>query len=343
VNFFSEKYKDFGVQDFVLDEYFQLWVNGSDLQCNSFWEEWARTHPHKKDELEDAREFLKQLTFSNYNLEPATVASLWRKIQLDSGIGAERNIRLMSRVNVKYYAAAVLVVASFLTFIFWTSDLQVLEYATTFGETKTITLPDSSTVILNANSKLTFKNQWEEQSSREVWLEGEAYFSVRHKFDHQTFVVKTARGVDVEVLGTEFNVYHRSQETKVVLSSGQISLSFPMQKKEGKILMEPGEMVEFDQNKFKRIKVNTKNYISWRDKVLNLDQTTLREMVRMASDLYGLEIAVDSETMLNQTASGTMPLLDAKSFVIQMSKIFQIESVYENGHYKLKSTPKQNP
>lgn len=326
-------YEKYSVHDFVLDEYFQLWVVSSNAECNNFWQSWLENHPEKKQEVDDAREFLKQITLPNYHLSQANVASLWRKIQLDTDVGAERNIRFLSNLTFKYYAAAAVLVISFISFIFWTSDLQLIEYSTKFGENKTITLPDSSKVILNGNSQITLNDRWEQQSAREVYLEGEAFFIVQHKVDHQPFKVRTSGGVAVEVLGTEFNVYHRAAETKVLLSSGQITLSFPMKKKEGKILMKPGELVEFTKGKFRKASVNPVNYLSWTEKKLNLHETPLRDMIRMASDNYGLEIEVQTTEMLDQTASGTMPIGDAENFVTNMTKIFQIEAVFENNRY----------
>jgi len=344
VNPVEGKYEKYSVHDFVLDEYFQSWVFVASTECNEFWHSWQQTHPDKKQELEDAREFLKQITLPNYSLSQADVVSLWRKIQLDTGIGVQRNVRFLSNLNFKYYAAAAVLVLSFVSFIFWTSDPHLIEYSTKFGENKSIMLPDSSKVILNANSQISFNDRWEHQSAREVYLEGEAFFTVHHKVDHQPFKVKTSKGVAVEVLGTEFNVYHRVQETKVVLSSGQITLSFPMKKKEGKILMKPGELVEFKKNSFRKTTVNPVTYLSWTEGMVNLDETPLEDMIRMASDNYGLEIDVQTEAMLKQTASGTMPIGNSENFITNLTKIFRIGAVFENNRYIfLESINQSNP
>ena len=97
-------------------------------------------------------------------------------------------------------------------------------YVTRYGETQTILLPDSSTVLLNANSRLTLSTDWTD--TREVWLEGEAFFRVRKikritspaSAEHVKFIVRTDR-LNVEVLGTEFNVRQRSEKTAVLLKS----------------------------------------------------------------------------------------------------------------------------
>ena len=213
------------------------------------------------------------------------------------------------------------------------SKQPTLEYKTRFGETKTLLLPDSSTVILNANSRLVYNKNWL-QSSREVYLEGEAYFSVVHKQDHQPFRVKTSNGISVEVLGTTFNVYHRA-DTKVVLNSGQISLRFPVLKNEKVILMKPGDLVECKKDRYTQRLVNPKNYVSWTDKKLILNQTTLREMIQVARHTYGISISVTNEKILGHTLSGSMPIIDEKSFVMQLAKAFRLKVEFENQKYLL--------
>ena len=50
---------------------------------------------------------------------------------------------------------------------------------------KTILLPDSSLITLNANSTLSYNNNWNSTAPRKVWLNGEAYFSVTHQQNNQ--------------------------------------------------------------------------------------------------------------------------------------------------------------
>ena len=78
-------------------------------------------------------------------------------------------------------------------------------YTTEIGKTQTIILPDGSAVDLNANSSLSHKRFfW--NNSREVSLNGEGYFTVTKGDD---FKVNTSKGI-VSVLGTRFNIKDRS-------------------------------------------------------------------------------------------------------------------------------------
>src|SRR5690606_39629978 len=69
----------------------------------------------------------------------------------------------------------VIAVAAF-TFIFFNPPTVV--HATEYGQTSHITLPDQSIVILNGNTRLSYKKRWSSNGIREVVLEGEAFFNV---------------------------------------------------------------------------------------------------------------------------------------------------------------------
>ncbi len=77
----------------------------------------------------------------------------------------------------------------------------IIETTTAYGEQQEITLPDGSTIQLDAQSTLTYqKDNWDK--NRAVQLTGNAYFDIQKG---STFTVKTQNG-QVTVLGTKFTV-----------------------------------------------------------------------------------------------------------------------------------------
>ena len=182
---------------------------------------------------------------------------------------------------------------------------------------------------MNSNSKLRLQAAWQNTDIREVWLDGEAFFEVVHKLNHQPFEVKTGEEVAIQVLGTSFNVYHRGQ-TKIVLNTGRIQLSIPSVKADQKIVMQPGELVEYDQKKYTKRQVDPKMYSAWTENNLVLNKTSLREMLRMIKDNYGIEVTVENQSLLNQTISGSMPVTDSDGLLDQISKAFRLR-VVKNG------------
>lgn len=87
-----------------------------------------------------------------------------------------------------------------------------------------ITLPDGTTVWLNSDSRVTYANDYGEKT-REINLEGEAFFDVAR--DPQVPMIVRAKGIDIRVLGTSFNVRAYPQDSQVVTSlvTGEIALS----------------------------------------------------------------------------------------------------------------------
>lgn len=82
-------------------------------------------------------------------------------------------------------------------------------------------LADGSTVWLNAGSKLYYENDFS-GTTREVHLEGEAFFDIVKKPDHP-FIVHTS-GIDIKVLGTAFNVksYPEDKTVETTLYRGSV-------------------------------------------------------------------------------------------------------------------------
>lgn len=319
------KYSDFSVNDFTMDEYFQSWIfNPTDESVHHFWETWLAEHPEKGADIAEARSVLETIRFSNYRLSADQLANLWNNIH-QVGKAPGRNIDISSQKNWGYKsaAAAVLICAIGLIF-YWTGKKPWKEYHTAYGETRTFSLPDGSSVVLNANSTLTLFSDWRVDPSREIWLDGEAFFSVVHKPNNELFKVNTKEGITVEVMGTSFNVYNRTHETKVVLNSGQIRLNLPMTESDEMIIMKPGEMVEYKERNYKKKEVDPGLYSAWTNNKIILDHTSLADMVHMLRDSYGLEVRVSDPSLYKQTVSGSMPLGNAEILLQQMAKAFQL-------------------
>lgn len=206
--------------------------------------------------------------------------------------------------------------------------------ATGYGQMATVTLPDQSLVTLNGNSSIRYPSDWGTDSPREVWLQGEAYFSVVHTATDQQFFVHTPDQVSVEVLGTEFNVSTRKSGNRVVLSSGQVRLNLPGNTATGgaggqqaHVLMQPGEMVEFSDSpaRYTKKAVNPKLYSSWTHNVLLLDNTPLREIAQILQDTYGLTVQVSDPSLLEQTVSGSTPIGNVDLLLAGLSKSFNLK------------------
>lgn len=109
-----------------------------------------------------------------------------------------------------------------------------------YGSKTTIELPDSSVVVLNSGSTLSYPDKFETES-RTVILNGEAFFEVK-KNSHRPFYVKT-KDVTIRVLGTTFNVKsypdENTSETTLVSGSVEILQNSALNDKTNKINIAP--------------------------------------------------------------------------------------------------------
>jgi ferric-dicitrate binding protein FerR (iron transport regulator) len=230
--------------------------------------------------------------------------------------------------------AAIVTGVLLLAFSFWkTSSTETISEKTAFGETKTVILPDGSTVILNGNSSLHYQTDFHQAEIREVWLDGEAFFSIAHLPKNQKFIVNTSDNFNVEVLGTTFNVLTREQKTKVVLNTGKIKLNIrPDESREEHLVMNPGELVEFDNLSTTYIKrrVNPEAHSSWKSKKMIFENTSLSEILLLLEHTYGLQVEVADTSLLSQKLNGTIPTENVEVLLEGLSHVFSLKITRDN-------------
>jgi len=122
------------------------------------------------------------------------------------------------------------------------------------GSKSKVVLPDGSQVWVNSGSKLSYASNFDGKI-REVYLNGEAYFEVA-KNPQKPFIVHTS-GIDIKVLGTEFNV--KAFDVEPTIEATLIRGSIEVLKKDdataGSVLLKPHEKLVFQ-------KLLEKNYYS---------------------------------------------------------------------------------
>jgi transmembrane sensor len=188
--------------------------------------------------------------------------------------------------------------------------LATASYATPFGQTRVVQLPDGSEVTLNAHSTLRYAARADAKQPREVWLDGEAFFSVKHTPDNQRFVVHTTGGFNVEVLGTKFTVYRRHEQARVVLLSGKVRVDFA-DHSQPDVILKPGELLQTADNKPKMVvhkAVKAASYATWTTDQLRFDATSLAEVATRLQDTYGVEVVVADSALSRRKFTGTFPM-----------------------------------
>jgi ferric-dicitrate binding protein FerR (iron transport regulator) len=200
-------------------------------------------------------------------------------------------------------------------------------HSTAFGETKSMFLSDGTKVTLNANSSLRIPRFGFGTKNREVLLTGEANFAVTHQPAHQKFIVKTEKGLEVVVLGTEFTVYARQRGSKVVLNKGKVQLRYQEGQTQKQLMMKPGDLVTFDQSNHlnREVTKQPEKYAAWKDHRFVFDDTTLQEFVKIMDENYGIKVIINDKALAQRTLVGSFQADNADELLNIVSEIFTIK------------------
>jgi transmembrane sensor len=165
------------------------------------------------------------------------------------------------------------------------------EIKVTNGSRSKIELPDGTEVWINSGSKLTYGNSFKEKT-REVVLDGEAYFDVK-KDPSRPFIVHT-NGIDVKVLGTVFNVkaYDKEPTIETSLIHGSVEVSKVNEPNAPKVMLRPNEKLVYDKTK-KEILGDDRNEIQKEEVVQQKEKSaiTIKPIKRTVADNAIKEIA----------------------------------------------------
>jgi transmembrane sensor len=313
------------IEDFLFDDTFVNWVKQPSEQSDAVWQQWILENPAKEILIEEAKIIVNQLQFKVMVPSLETRKKVWAKIenntQEHSIIPLNPIYNRKRRLAVAASMAGLIALGAGL----WMWSQRDITYQTAYGETKTVELPDGSKVTLNTNSNIRIKHTWNTEIPREVWLEGEAFFKVTHQDNNQKFVVHTQDQVDVEVLGTEFDVLKRENDTEVFLKTGKVRLTAPQESGSQEVIMKPGELVVFKNKHLelqKAIPKDTIKAIEWTKNRLVFDNITVEEMIVRLREMYGLEVEVSEKELLRKRIWGTAPINNVDVLFLGLSKTF---------------------
>ncbi|MEL6673127.1 MAG: FecR domain-containing protein [Bacteroidota bacterium] len=304
-----EKFRRYTELDFCEERMFIDWVLSPDKHLESFWNAFLEEYPEKKEALATARRLIARTTVAM----TAEGFSLSEEEELMEGIfmGIRREEKTypQKRYSLPYWSTWAAMIVLLLSvsggLYFLNQAVEMRSYQSTFGELKSLRLPDNSLVKLYPNSAIEFEEVWEEGAKREVWLRGEAYFEVEKKrAPTAKFLVHTP-DLKVEVLGTEFNVNTRKDQTEVVLNEGQVKLKLEGQNPQA-LLMQPGDMVSYSRKKDRlaQQKVDSKVRTSWKEGIQQFDQVPLSKVVDSIEEIYGIHLELEEAVLANMVVVG---------------------------------------
>lgn len=167
------------------------------------------------------------------------------------------------------------------------------------GFTYHLTLSDGTKVWLNANSSLKFPSSFLPGATREVSLEGEAYFQVKH-IALKPFVVHTARSITKDI-GTSFNIkdYTEDPAATSTLEEGSILVSAKADIKSdvGKqgVILVPGEQAAVELGKLNVTPVDLEETVAWKNGYFRFNNQKITELMKSLSRWYDIDVEFEGK------------------------------------------------
>jgi len=186
-----------------------------------------------------------------------------------------------------------------------------------------LTLADGSKVWLNAASSLRFPASFT-GNERKVEITGEAYFEIA-KNASMPFIV-SANGLNVEVLGTHFNINSYADEAAITttLLEGAVKVS----KGNALQLLSPGQQAQVTNNGPIRVSkiIDVEEVMAWKNGSFVFNSTDIENIMRQISRWYDVDVSFDG-SISKELFSG---------IVSRTSKLSQVLKIMERAGVKFK-------
>lgn len=321
------QYVNFTADEFAVDPRFRRWCLSEDTDAEAFWRVFLQHYPDKVETVEQARQMVIRTAayFEAHTVSEEKIEASYQKMLRTAG----RQPPVVKWHQRRYWSVAAtvtLLLAAAIIGYFMLGDTEepvLAEYRTGYGEQQTVELPDGSTVQLNAHSRLTLDERWDTNARREVWLEGEAYFSVEKKPTTKAkFIVRTP-GLDVEVLGTQFNVNTQEEITQVALDEGHVKLLMVSEDSIHAVTMRPGEVASYTKltHQISKQRMDTQPYSTWKDGYLTYQEATLSEVLDDVQATYGYTVVVQDSLLMDETITGALSAQDLDTLLVVLEDI----------------------
>lgn len=250
----------------------------------------------------------------------------------------EKNIR-----SNRLHKSVLRVAAAFVPFLlllgtglFFASRMQLFEDVTCSelyvpkGETARLFFQDGTEVWINADTRIQYPKKfgWK---TRDVYLEGEAYFQVAS--DRKKPFVVHAADTEVRVTGTSFNVnaYRDADKIGVVLNEGAVSFRAP--RIDHPIL--PGQQLEYDKKSGRTVLkklMYPSNISSWKDDFVFFYDTPLAEVLKVLERKYNVHFTVESDAALTYTYTLKTKQTAIEAVLLELQKITPVRFHLHEDH-----------
>lgn len=327
----EKAYDKYSSTNFFEDDRYVRYILHPDAEEAVYWAEVAERHTDRQASMEEARAWILLLNRQERYAPAKSKEEAWLRLHGKLELYHQRKVKLiepLKRASVWVSSVAALLLLVWLVNEWSQHGKQ--QYRTDYGKLKDVVLPDESVITLNGNSQVWYNRGWQSTKPRELWLQGEAFFAVKHvavknRWQQSDSFRVHVNGLNLTVTGTKFNVKSRRSAIEVTLLEGGLRIE-----KEGRNaftrVLKPGDVFVYDSAHAVADKpdVNPHSKNAWTRRELDLDGYTLLEILQILEDTYGYEITLQSPELSDRKLTGTIPASSGEDILFVLQKVFNL-------------------
>ena len=227
-----------------------------------------------------------------------------------------------------YKASKIAAVAVFflsipiITIFYGAGKNETINQMTAKSEIKNILLPDGSQVILNANSSISYSENFKQ--NRKLKLTGEAFFKVV-KNPKQPFVVETSQ-FNTKVLGTSFNVkaYPNTINTVSVVT-GKVEVSSKENSAYKSILIK-NQRLSYNNLEVPLLSIaDAKDFNAWTKNILIFQKSSLKETALTLENQFNVTILFEKRELEDLRITGKFKEENLNNILNSIALVKQLE------------------
>jgi ferric-dicitrate binding protein FerR (iron transport regulator) len=308
---------------------------------------WKEEHPDNKAMFDNLKKVWKAVDKPADSYAP-DIEKGWQKFQSTARIPREhaakeeiteasekpqaRTIRLQPWTYLTRVAAVILVLVGVVYVVKMSLKKELVTVTlATQHEKQTFYLPDSSQIVLNKHSLLTYNSDFNEQD-RVVHLTGEAFFEVK-KAAGKTFTIHSGNTLTT-VLGTSFTVSTQEGRTVVKVLTGKVAFSSKDNPEATRVLLTPGlKAIETGNGQISKSEIQDENFLAWKDNRLTFNNTSMKEVVATLESFFGVPIEVTDTRLLGCRFTGTYDNPSLQEIIDVLVVSVDLTYSQKNGQY----------
>jgi len=334
--FDMDQYKNFGVEDFVWDQFFRQWILAPNRENDLLWNAWLAENPESARVVNEARQVVLSLGTKESELSDREIRDAVNKTIARIHEPLEENFSTFDRPIPFYRATWFQIAASVAIFIIaglsWKSyrsqmqlasdsikleapasspglAIRMVEKVNSGKKSILVRLEDNSEITLKPGSSIRYAEPFT-ATTREVYLQGEAFFDIAKDPDRPFMVY--ANELVTKVLGTSFTIkaYPSSKEVTVEVKTGRVSvfaksdpeLQAKLTRRELQgIILSPNQKIIFERDvvRMEKTLVERPEIVLPKSKIphFQFEDTPASEVFASIGNAYGIEIIYDEELL----------------------------------------------